>query len=476
MHTLLWVSSTTKIQNAEDVDRYISAELPNPVADPRAYKIVSEMMMHGPCGKANMNAPCMDGEVCTKKFPKKYNNDTFFDDKGRVHYRRRQTNIFAAKHRMKLDNTYVVPYNRSLCLAFEAHINVEYCGSSMLIKYLFKYISKGTDRIFAHVTKSIGDSSTSAIQRHPHIDEIQNFVDGRFICPHEACWRILKFLIHSREPAVEILQVHLENMQHITFRSNDNLEAVVNRPDKKLTTLTEWFTYNIENTDGRHLTYLEFPSQFVWYSKSKSWSRRKNSLYSVGRLAYVHPSSGELFYFRMLLSHQKGRKGFTEVRTVNQIVHPTYRAACQAMGLLGDDKEWDTALEEACVSASSPELRFLFAQILTHCEIGDPINLWNKFWREMGHDIPNIVSRYVRIPNYHVNDAELQGYILYELEILLSSCGKSVKNYGLRLPPKTLLDELDNRLLMEEKNYNRPLLAKERDESVPKLNADQKRI
>ena len=97
LHTLLWVSSTTKIQNAEDVDRYISAELPNPVADPRAYKIVSEMMMHGPCGKANMNAPCMDGEVCTKKFPKKYNNDTFFDDKGRVHYRRRQTNIFAAK-------------------------------------------------------------------------------------------------------------------------------------------------------------------------------------------------------------------------------------------------------------------------------------------------------------------------------------------------------------------------------------------
>jgi hypothetical protein len=94
----------------------------------------------------------------------------------------------------------------------------------------------------------------------------------------------------------------------------------------------------------------------------------------------------------------------------------------------------------------------------------------------MGHDIPNVVSRYVQIPNYHVNDAELQGYILYELEILLSSCGKSVKNYGLRLPPKSLLDELDNRLLMEEKNYNRPLLAKERDESVPKLNADQKRI
>ena len=69
----------------------------------------------------------------------------------------------------------------------------------------------------------------------------------------------------------------------------------------------------------------------------------------------------------------------------------------------------------------------------------------------MGHDIPRIVSEQVRIPDYYVNDAELQGYILYELEILLSSCGKSVQNYGLQLPPKKLLDELNNRLLMEEK-------------------------
>ena len=44
-------------------------------------------------------------------------------------------------------------------------------------------------------------------------------------------------------------------MQHITFRDGDNFESVVNRRDRKLTTLTEWFTYNSENQDGRHLTY-----------------------------------------------------------------------------------------------------------------------------------------------------------------------------------------------------------------------------
>lgn len=178
----------------------------------------------------------------------------------------------------------------------------------------------------------------------------------------------------------------------------------------------------------------------------------------------------------MLLCHQKGCKGFVDVRKVNQIVYPTYRAACEALGLLGDDKEWDTALEEACASASSPELRFLFAQLLINCEVTNPVQLWNKYWQEMGNIIPRVVSHTVRIPNYYVNDAELQGYILYELEILLSSCGKSVANYGLQPPPRELLDQLNNRLLMEEKNYNRAALAQERDDSLPKLNAEQRRI
>ncbi|GJS09207.1 hypothetical protein Tco_0366003 [Tanacetum coccineum] len=127
-------------------------------------------------------------------------------------------------------------------------------------------------------------------------------------------------------------------------------------PGKKKTTLTEWYVYNNKNTDGRHLTYLEFPYEFVWYPNSKSLRRRVvRTKKSLGRLTYVHPNSGELFYFRMLLCHQKGCKSSTEVRTINGHVLPTYRAACEALGLLGDDKEWDIALEESIVSTSSAE-------------------------------------------------------------------------------------------------------------------------
>ncbi|GJU21621.1 DNA helicase [Tanacetum coccineum] len=245
------------------------------------------------------------------------------------------------------------------------------------------------------------------------VDEIQNYVEGCFICAHEAYWRIFKFDIHHREPAVQILVVHLEDMQQITFRDRVRLRSVVDLPGKKNTTLTEWFAYNASNEIGRHLLYLEFPSEFVWHSDSKSWSPRRNS------------------------------KDFFEVQTINYIFYPTYRAACEALGLLGDDREWETALEEACASATSEQLR---------------------------------LSEKVQIPNYHLNADSLQGYTLYELEIILKNYGKSLQSFGLPLPLADLLEQLANRLLMEERNYNREELTQLKNDYVPRLNTDQKSL
>ncbi|GKG08042.1 DNA helicase, partial [Tanacetum coccineum] len=77
---------------------------------------------------------------------------------------------------------------------------------------------------------------------------------------------------------------------------------------------------------------------------SKTWQpRRRKGQGSIGRLVYVHPNSGELFYLRILLCHQKGCTSFEDIRTVNGRIYETFRAACDALGLLGDDKEWDIA-------------------------------------------------------------------------------------------------------------------------------------
>ncbi|KAL4578339.1 hypothetical protein LXL04_014460 [Taraxacum kok-saghyz] len=476
-HILLWIKLDNKISDAEDIDKYISAELPDPTTDPDGYRVVSEMMVHGPCGLANPSAPCTDNGTCKKRFPKSYNNATFFDKHGYVHYKRRNTGIYTKKGEVSLDNSYVVPYNRMLCLTFHAHINVEYCGWNMLIKYLFKYISKGTDRIVAHITKPTGDMSVSDNRSAIKVDEIQRFINARYICPHEACWRIFNFDIHGRDPAVQCLSVHLENMQQITYRAKQPLYSIVNDPATKKTTLTEWLQFNLHHSEGHHLTYQDFPSEFVWYSDKKIWKPRiKKNKPLVGRLRYIHPTSGDAFYLRLLLSHQKGCKSYEDIRSIDGTVFPTYRAACEALGLLGDDNEWTTCLNEASLSSTPAELRSLFAHILIFCDVSNPVRLWNTHWKQMADDIPKKMATDFHIHDVHICDSDLRDYALYELEFILNSYSKSTKDFGLPTPPPHLLQHLQNRIIMEEKNYDRDALAIERDSYVSKLNTEQKEI
>ncbi|GJT44740.1 hypothetical protein Tco_0953455 [Tanacetum coccineum] len=271
-------------------------------------------MMHGPCGLAYPSAPCIQNNTrCKKDFSKEYCNETYIDKSGFVHYKRRDTWVTTSRQNVELDNGYVVPYN------------------------------KKTDRVVAHISKNstdvVGTSVGASTSRPQRVnDEIKNYLDARYISPHEACWRILEFQIHYREPAVQILYVHLQNMQRVIFKERDHLYSIVVNAQKKKT-ITEWLHYNEHNTDGRHLTYLNFPSKFVWYADGKYWRRRRRTnKSSIGRLTYVHPADGDLFYQRMLLCHQPGCTSFPRIRTVNDIVYPTCRAACEALGLLEDNQ------------------------------------------------------------------------------------------------------------------------------------------
>nr|GEU71977.1 DNA helicase [Tanacetum cinerariifolium] len=204
--------------------------------------------------------------------------------------------------------------------------------------------------------------------------------------------------------------------------------------------------------------------------------QRKRGQGSIGRLVYVQPNSGELFYLRMLLCHQKGCTTFKDIQTVNHKVYETFRSACDALGLFGDDKEWDTALEEACFSSIPSQLRSLFVHILIFCDVLGPLKLWKKHWQEMSDDIPKRTSNNLHIPNLHMNDPELEGTVLYELQAILNSNLKAVTDFGLPPLSERLLNELRNKEMMEEKIYNREELAEEVVTLVPRLNVDQKKI
>ncbi|GJW57282.1 DNA helicase [Tanacetum coccineum] len=50
-HTLIWVDKNSRIQSQEDIDNYISTELPSEEADPEGHRVVSEFMVHEPCSE-----------------------------------------------------------------------------------------------------------------------------------------------------------------------------------------------------------------------------------------------------------------------------------------------------------------------------------------------------------------------------------------------------------------------------------------
>ncbi|XP_071698894.1 uncharacterized protein [Rutidosis leptorrhynchoides] len=179
---------------------------------------------------------------------------------------------------------------------------------------------------------------------------------------------------------------------------------------------TQWFELNKQDELVRMLTYAKIPKHFVWNQDAKMWTPRKLRT-SIGRIVYSNPASGECYYLRMLLNIVKGPRSFDEIRTVDGILHPTFKYACFAYGLVNNDKEWTQAITEATVWASGGQLRELFVTILLFCNI--------------------------------------QNYCLVEIQGILNKNGKSLDDYpDLPQPDPSMLTQMDNHLIREELNYN----------------------
>jgi len=134
-----------------------------------------------------------------------------------------------------LDNRSVVPYNPTLIMKYQAHVNIEFSNRSYCIKYLFKYITKGVDCVTA--TVEIGGQG--------HVDKIQQYYDYRYLSPCESIWRILAFDIHSRYPPVQRLTFHLHGRQRVIFDDDADLEDMLAFNQERNTIFLAWMdSYN----------------------------------------------------------------------------------------------------------------------------------------------------------------------------------------------------------------------------------------
>ncbi|KAF8400055.1 hypothetical protein HHK36_015930 [Tetracentron sinense] len=127
----------------------------------------------------------------------------------------------------------------------------------------------------------------------------------------------------------------------------------------------------------------------------------------------VCTTEGERYYLQMLLHIIRGATNFEDLRTVDCIIYPTFKAACSALGLLDDDTEWHESLNEASLWATGRQLRDMFYTVV------------------------------------------LKDMSLNEIELILNRNGRSLKEFaGMPMPSLETPTLLLNRLIREEMSFD----------------------
>ena len=392
-----------KILTADQVDKFVCAELPKD--NPELRTIVTSQMYH----RCKKDLCIKEGCPCSKGFPKAFSSVTQWNEED-THptYGRRSPAAGGYSGEddkgRPVDNSRVVPYNPYLTLKYNAHINVEVCSSTRACKYLFKYIHKGGDRAMMVVAGDEGSASSAR-------DELKEYQDVRSIGASEAGWRLYAFAMSRRSPNVVALQCHLENGTRVSWGDADEAARIAAGPPP-VTHLTAWLKLNAETPPGTDPppVYHDMPATYTWVKGTKGGERRgvpvppvdprwkkktRNTGDTVGRVHWVHPGSGDVFYLRMLLTREesRGKGSFAALREVHGEEMESYKAACAALGLLQDDNEWDGMMTEATATQMPKAMRKLFLYVVLNCAPSQTVALFDKHAAAMSEDFVRDVER-----------------------------------------------------------------------------------
>jgi hypothetical protein len=458
-HICFRVENMHDLQN-NDVDSFVRADIPSEEeAGGRLRELVLKHMMHGPC-HIRQNLPCWDKDrhTCKKRFPKQATEVTHCDERGFWIYRRDPENTHTIEvngQQVVISDCDVVPYNASLLLKYDAHINLEVASNRAIFAYLHKYIHKGNTLARVNVA---GEEE----------NEIEDYLTQRVMGSSEASWRTLEFDLTGREPTVSSLPVYLEGDMPVTYRGGQEADAVLVERNSPL----DVYFKRPHDPEFDDLTYIDFYENYITHTRrpttrgSPIWEfdegrrfvTRRQRGRQVCRLNWVSPTKGEVYYLRMLLTRFPCR-GYADLMALGGEECASYQQAARSQGLLEDDEEYVLAMEEAITFMTPHKLRNFFVVL---CNIGAQTDiLWDRFKDALSIDI------YQRL-----QDRE-RAYTLALIHIDrgLRRNGSSNREQGL---PDVEDDSTEaGRELLA---YNGDELRQFVDEWLPRLNAEQRRV
>jgi len=164
------------------------------------------------------------------------------------------------------------------------------------------------------------------------------------------------------------MAIHEENRQPVYFNEDDRAatERAFQEADTHDTMLTGWFRINAENEARtpqqggpdpliRETLYCDFGYHFVW--RDNRWTRRRQRFNVITRMHSISPRKTELYHLRLLLLNVPGATSFQHLRTVNGVVHTSFRNAARALNLVENGQQWFEAMTEAATFQMPFQLR-----------------------------------------------------------------------------------------------------------------------
>ncbi|XP_058189402.1 uncharacterized protein LOC131306985 [Rhododendron vialii] len=181
VYLLLIMKRGHKLVTPNDFDQFISIEIPEEIKNPHLYAAVLKHMMHGPCGKLNAGNVCMKNGKCKNHYPKKFTQATTVATDGYLVYRRRNDGKQVRVRQQILDDRWVILYSPYLLAMLDCHSSpkANFLVVIKAVKYLYKYIYKGHDKIVFRII---------AQRNNETVDEIMQFQTARWVTPPEAMW------------------------------------------------------------------------------------------------------------------------------------------------------------------------------------------------------------------------------------------------------------------------------------------------
>ncbi|KAM0840945.1 hypothetical protein ACQ4PT_059342 [Festuca glaucescens] len=176
----------------------------------------------------------------------------------------------------------------------------------------------------------------------------------------------------------------------------------------------------------------------------------------------------------MLLMLVKGAQSYADVRTYGGVVYETFKDACAARGLLGDDNEWYSAFDDALKWGMGNQLRQLFVTMVIYCGVLDENGFFEKYWTYLAEDIQYRIRRSLHDDSYNVPDDELRNMLLDELSVVFARNGCNILDHALPLKSMYSNDQCENNMIADELSQDCEMLIKTAEAMQEKLNKDQR--